>query len=165
LALLGDLLRAILGLLLVLVPLLVVPLHPVLVVGLAGLAILFLVFAIRTILRQTNAILVDERAIASTGPLAAEIPWAELDRLALRYYATRRDRAGGWMQLTLRAGRRRLSIDSQIEDFEAIASRAARAAAENGVELDDATRSNLASLDITLPSAITERPGLTEARG
>src|SRR5260370_20279626 len=131
LALLGDLLRAILGLLLVLVPLLVVPLHPVLVVGLAGLAVLFLVFAIRTILRQTSAIMADERAIASTGPLATEIPWAELDRLALRYYATRRDRAGGWMPLTLRAGRRPPPIGSQIHDFEAIASRATRAGAQN----------------------------------
>ncbi|HWK43724.1 MAG TPA: hypothetical protein VNT30_03310 [Stellaceae bacterium] len=146
--LLGDLGRAVLGLVVVVTPLIAVPLHPVLAGFLGILVLLFLTFAGRTAFRAVRHIEVTDDGIATTGPWPVALPWDRLDRLVLRYYATRRDRKGGWMQLSLRAGRRRLSIDSQIDGFSEIVARAARAALARHLPLDDVTRTNLGALDL-----------------
>ncbi|MCY4407687.1 MAG: hypothetical protein OXC15_15060, partial [Rhodospirillaceae bacterium] len=88
-----------------------------------------------------------EDGIRVHGVLRRHLPWERLTRCTLGYYSTRRNRDRGWMQLTLKAGRQSLRIDSQIEGFERIVHRAARAADAHGVALDNTTRENLQALE------------------
>jgi hypothetical protein len=129
---------------------LLVPMHWILTLAAAAAAFVLLGFGARTALRQASRIVLREDGIAVDGPLARTIPWDALDRLSLRYYSTRRDRKRGWMELKLRGGGRRLTVESQIEGFDRIAAAAARVAAARGVALDSSTRANLSSLGIEL---------------
>jgi hypothetical protein len=120
----------------------------VVTVVLGVLALLFLLFGLRTWLRQTTVIEATDEGISTSGSRCVTFSWGELTRLRLRYYATKRDRTGGWMQLDLAAGRRRLSIESSLDGFSEIVRRAARGAEVNGLALDAATRTNLLALGI-----------------
>lgn len=113
---------------------------------LGALAALFAAFAAWTALRQATVVTLDDGGVAASGPRAARIDWAALDRLKLAYYSTRRDRTNGWMQLTLGAGRARLRVDTALDGFAAIVAAATRAAHANGVALSAATQANLAAL-------------------
>jgi hypothetical protein len=151
-AMIGDYLRAAAGL----APTLFIPatvsLGDVATAVLGGFAAIFGAFAIRTALRHGTRIDMDDTALRTSGLRPTVIPWAELDRLKLAYYSTRRDRKSGWMQLQLRAGRARLSADSRLDGFEQLARRAAHAAAERGLELSDATAANLQALGVRVPA-------------
>lgn len=122
-----------------------------------GLTALFTLFTIRTALRQTQRVEVTDEAIGMRGAAGGPLPWREIDGVALRYYATRRHRGGGWMTLKLRAGRRRLAVDSQLEGFDLIAARAAEAARRNRLGLTPTTLANFDALGL--------RIGQTEGRG
>jgi hypothetical protein len=126
--------------------------------ALAALGGLFLLFGIRTAVRHMTEIEVDESGIAARGPLGGRIAWDELRRLKLAYYATRRDRKGGWMQLTLTGTGRTLRLDSSLDGFDDVARLAARAGVRNRLEISDATRANFAALDIALPSSTVGAP-------
>ncbi|HEX3500810.1 MAG TPA: hypothetical protein VHT04_15950 [Stellaceae bacterium] len=152
-ALAGDYARAGAGLALTVAPLVLLQLNAVVAAIFAALAALFAVFAGRTLLRQRAVIEMNETAIESSGPFAVRLAWDALDELKLGYYATRRDGGGGWMQLALRAGGRRLLLDSRIEGFAAIATRAAAAARRRELTLNTATANNLASLGIAAAPA------------
>lgn len=129
---------------------------------LAGLAALFLVFGIRTALRQVTRVDLSDAQVRVSGPRAATIAWPELDRLKLAYYSTRRDRGSGWLQLELRAGHSALRLDSRIDGFDVLVERAARAAAARDLLLDPATAANLRALGI---AAAAGEPIAREARG
>jgi len=118
------------------------------VVIFGGLTLLFLLFTIRTVVRQYTRIEMTDDAIISgrTGRLA--LRWSDLDRVRLRYYSTRRNRSGGWMTLKLTRGRAAISLDSNIDGFDMIAARAAQAIRENNAAADDITRANLAALGL-----------------
>jgi hypothetical protein len=148
----GDYARAGLGLALAVPPLLLLQLNTIVAAIFASLVVLFAVFAWRTLLRQLGTIEADDVEIRRTGPFPVTIRWNELDELKLGYYATRRDGGGGWMQLTLRAGRRRLRIDSRIVDFPAIVGRAASVARARGLPLSPASANNLAALGVAVPA-------------
>jgi hypothetical protein len=152
-ALAGDYARAGAGLALTVPPLALLHLNLAVATIFAGLIGLFAVFGGRTLLRQRAVIEMDETAIHSSGPPAVRLEWAALDDLKLAYYATRRDGSAGWMQLALRAGRQRLRLDSRIDGFAAIATRAAEAARRRHIVLNTATANNLASLGITAAPA------------
>jgi hypothetical protein len=154
----GDYLRAAFGLAFVTPPLVLLSLNATVAALLAILALLFLVFAGRTLLLQLGVIEVTETEIRSGGPFAVRIPWAELDGLKLAYFATGpratrgaiqppRERSG-WMQLALRAGHSKLKLDSRIEDFGKIVARAARAARQRSLPLSPSTDANLAALGL-----------------
>jgi hypothetical protein len=147
-ALIGDYGRAGLGLAFVVPPLFLI--SPIQMVGAAclGLAALFATFAGRTLLRQLAPIEMDERGIGAGGLWPLRLDWAALDGLSLHYYATRRDREGGWMQLVLRAEGCRLRLDSRIAGFAAIAARAARAAELRRLPLSPITLANLSALGL-----------------
>jgi hypothetical protein len=147
-ALAGDYCRAAVGVVLAIPPLIVLPLNPYVAGIFALLGALFLVFGGRTLLRQLAPLEMNERAIARTGLLPVELAWSALDELKLAYFATRRDGAGGWMQLGLRAGRRRLRLDSRIEGFAAIVERAVAAATARQLPLSPTTMTNLAALGV-----------------
>jgi len=77
---------------------------PVAAIALGGFAALFAVFGVRTMLRHGTRFEMTESALRASGLRRASIAWVQLDRMALAYYSTRRDRSDGWMQLDLRAG-------------------------------------------------------------
>jgi hypothetical protein len=125
-------------------------LHVVVIFG--GLTLLFLLFTMRTVARQYTRIEMTDDAITSGGLGRLTLRWSDLDRVKLRYYSTRRNRSGGWMTLKLARGRTAISVDSNIDGFDAIAARAAQTLAENRVTADDVTLANLAALGLTTPA-------------
>jgi hypothetical protein len=147
-SLIGDYLRAGIGMVVGLSVLANAPTSVVIVVIFGGLTALFGGFAYRTLQRHLLRVAVSAEAIRGSGLATRELPWGKLDLLKLRYYGTRRQRnreaGGGFMQLTLKG----LTLESSIEGFEYIAWQAAKAARENGVGLDPSSAGNLLELGI-----------------
>ena len=132
------------------------PVAPVPATLLGGFAIIFGIFGLRTALRHNTSIEMTDTEIRANGLVAnglvtRTIAWAELDRLRLAYYSTRRDRKSGWMQLELGGGGKRLSLDSRIAGFGEVVRRAAEAAAENHLQVSEATAANLEALGVRVP--------------
>jgi len=152
-ALRGDYARAALGLALTVGLAALAGGEPVSTAILLGAALIFLAFGMRTWLRQRTTVEVGEKGISTSGGRYVNLPWAELSALKLRYYATKRDRTGGWMQLTLAAGRSRLSLESSLDGFVELVRRAVLAANVNDLTLDSSTRNNLLALGIVPPAA------------
>jgi hypothetical protein len=150
-AMTGDYLRAAAGLVPTLAIFATVSVGSVAAVVLGGFAVIFGAFAVRTGLRHATRLEISDIGLHATGLRQATIPWAELDRMKLSFYSTRRDRKSGWMQLQLGAGRTRLSLDSRLDGFETIVRHAATAAAERDLALSDATAANLQALSIRVP--------------
>ncbi|MBL8831764.1 MAG: hypothetical protein JNL71_05185 [Rhodospirillales bacterium] len=146
----GDYARAAVGLLFTL--------GPALAIGqwshahwlLLPLACLFAVFAFRTWQRARTVVEWDDTGLSISGGGRASLPWSGVVSLKLAFYATGRDRTGGWMQLTLRGNGAKVRADSGAENFPAFAARCAAAAQAKGLALDPATRANFASLGIRL---------------
>ena len=151
-AMLGDYLRAAAGLGPTVLILSTVSVGSVAEFVLSGFVAIFGAFAVRTGLRHGTSLEVTDAELRAIGLRAATISWAELDRMKLAYYSTRRDRKSGWMQLWLGAGRARLSLDSRLDGFDQVVRQAAIAAAERGLELSDATAANLQALGIRVPA-------------
>lgn len=128
-------------------------LHVIVIFG--GLTVLFLLFTMRTVARQCTRIEMTDDAITSGGTRRLTLHWSDLDHVKLRYYSTRRNRAGGWMTLKLAGDRAAISVDSNIAGFDAIAARAARSMVENRAAADDITLANLAALGLTTPMLAT----------
>ena len=120
-----------------------------------GLTLLFALFTIRTVWRQFLAYELLPEGLAQLWPRRRVLLWERLDSLRLRYYSTRRNREGGWMTLTMRAGDVRLAVDSSLEGFERVAAAAARAGDVRAVSIDGATQANLdaLALDAVAPQA------------
>jgi hypothetical protein len=150
--LLGDYWRSAVGLIVAVGGWLLAPSSPHVIVICGGLTALFLLFTMRTIARQCSRIEMTEDAITRLGMRRTRLPWSDLDRVKLRYYSTRRNRAGGWMTLKLSEGRTGLAVDSNIDGFDAIAARAARAIVDNRIGTDDVTLANLAALGLATPA-------------
>lgn len=151
-SLIGDYLRAGIGLVVGLSVLANAPTSFAVVVIFGGLTALFGGFAYRTLQRHLLRVAVSAEAIRGSGLSPRELPWGKLDLLKLRYYGTRRQRnreaGGGFMQLTLKGAGTSLTLESSIEGFEYIAWQAAKAARENGVGLDPSSAGNLLELGI-----------------
>ena len=151
-SLVGDYVRAGIGLAVGLGVLANAPSSPTIIIIFAGLAILFLVFGIRTLKRQMLRVAVTDEEICSAGLGTRVLPWGTLDGLTLRYYGTRRrstrESTGGFMQLTLKGAGASMTMESSIGGFEYIVWRAVKAARENGVSLDPASAGNLRELGI-----------------
>jgi hypothetical protein len=153
--LVADMVRAAVGVILTGGPLLFVELSPATLIIFGGLATVFAFFGVRTLLRSYNEIELSEAGVKIRGVLGGDIAWRQVNGMKLGYYTTRRDRQGGWMQLTLQGGGRRLRFDSTLEGFDRLARRAVRAATANGAVLSSATLANLAAMDIAVPEAAT----------
>ncbi|MBV8119218.1 MAG: hypothetical protein JO081_04670 [Alphaproteobacteria bacterium] len=162
-AMVGDYLRAGVGFIPAMAILVSAPIGPVATGLSAGFAALFGVFGLRTALRHVTQIEATETGLSASGPLATTIRWAELNRIKLAYYSTRRDRRDGWMQLELRARGASLRLDSRIEGFEQLVEQSARAAAEHGVEISAATAANMEALGIRNPD-FCNLPDIAERR-
>jgi hypothetical protein len=129
-----------------------------------GLAVLFVVWLANTFLRHLSRIRFDQDGLTSTPWPKKTIAWSGLKRMELRYYTTRRRRKitgrerdpaapgdrpeRGWMTLTLKSDRQRIDIESTLPHFADIAARAAHAAQEAHVELDQVTIENLIAIGV-----------------
>jgi len=142
----ADYLRSAAGLGLTVAPFLVTTPHPVVAVPCLLAAGVFGLFGLRTGLRQATRIRMDATGVIAEGPLPRAIRWDDLRDVRLTYFATRRDRQQGWMELTVKGGGRRLSVESTLDGFDALAARVAQAARDNRLALSDTTLSNFVAL-------------------
>ncbi|KAA0682826.1 hypothetical protein [Roseomonas genomospecies 6] len=156
-ALAGDYARAGAGLALTVLPLAFLPVTLWIAVPLAACAVLFAVFAARTLQRQMTRVTMDGEGLRADGPLGAALRWDDLSDLRLRYYATRRGRDDGWMQAALTGAGKTIRFDSNLEGFDAVIERAAAAAGRNGVALSPVTVDNLLALGIDPPDERDEK--------
>lgn len=150
-AMIGDYLRAAAGLVPAGALFATVSVGAVSATMLGGLAAIFAVFGLRTVLRHGTSLEMTEAELRARGVWRRTIAWAELDRMKLAYYSTRRDRKSGWMQLELGARGTRVSLDSRIAGFDRLVRRAAAMAAARGIALSEATVANLEALGVRLP--------------
>jgi hypothetical protein len=156
-ALYPDYLRVAFGLTLTAGPLLLLELATVPAWLLGALALVFGWFGLRTGMRQLSSIELSPEALAVHGPLQRRLAWRQLERLKLAYYAPRRARDGGWLQLTLRAAEgRSIRMESSLDGFDQVLRRAVDAASANGLELDPTTEANLAALGLGGPGEAAE---------
>jgi hypothetical protein len=146
----ADLARATAGLVLAGLPMLLVHTAPAVTGLMALIVVVFVVYGFISIGRHLTRIEVDEVGIRARGPVATVLRWRDLKRVRLSYYSTRRDRSGGWLQLSLYDGRRRLQVDSRLAGFGDVAAGAAGAARTNGLRLEPATIANFEALGIPL---------------
>lgn len=153
-AMVGDYLRAAAGFVPSAVLCATVPFGAVATTVIGGFAAIFAVFGVRTVLRHGTSLEMTETALRAHGVLSRTIEWAELDRVKLAYYSTRRDRKSGWMQLELAAGGARVGLDSRIAGFDRLVRRAAAEAAARDLALSEATVANLEALGVRLSELV-----------
>lgn len=150
----GDLVRAGIGLLFFGLPLVFTDLGPVMFVILGAFALFFLGFGVRTILHQWTVFEFSEIGFAKHGPTGARIAWESLSAVKLRYFSTGKDRpragaggmGGGWMEMTLEGDNRKLKFDSELDGFERIAKEVEKQANGRKIDLDESTKANFRAL-------------------
>jgi hypothetical protein len=127
-----------------------------------GLAALFVVWLGNTFLRHMSRIRFDQDGLTSVPWPKKSIAWSGLKRMELRYYTTKRRRKNterdaaaqsergdrGWMTLTLKSEQDRIEIESTLPHFADIAARAAHAAREAHLPLDQVTIENLSAIGV-----------------
>jgi hypothetical protein len=144
-----DYLRTAFGLAVTVGPLILLDLAGVVAALLAGLGLLFAWFGMRTAVRHLSRVELSGDAIALCGPAPRRLAWSDLTRLKLAYYAPRRSREEGWLQLTLSgAGGRPIRLDSTLSGFEQVLGQASQVARAKDLPLDAATHANLAALGL-----------------
>jgi hypothetical protein len=140
------------GLAIVAIPLISTDLGSWMLTIFGGLATLFTVYLLRTFIRSRTTIEVDEVGVRAHGPLPKALPWDEVAELELKYFSTRRDKKGGWMQLIMgdgsKAGAKRINLESSIDAFHEVALAAGEAAERNGLSLSETTTDNLRALSV-----------------
>jgi len=141
----ADLLRAAIGLVCCLVPFVSLELGAVVRLMLSVPAALFAVFGLHTWRNRGTVVTVDADGIQK-GKQA--IAWDALATVKLSYFSTRRDRENGWMQLKLAGGGTAITLNSGLEDFEAVCRDAFKAARTHGIELTDSSAGNFAALGL-----------------
>lgn len=145
-AVIGDYFRAATGLVISIVPLYLIS-RPLVTYLFGAMVVVFFAFGLRTLLRQKTRIEVTEEGIAVNLPSRRQLSWRDLEHLRIKYFSTRRNKLNGWMQLSLVGGGQAIRVDSKVDGFRDILDRATRAAAANGVALDEVTAANMAALD------------------
>lgn len=150
-AMVGDYLRAAAGVVPAGAVIATEPVGAVAATVLGAVAAIFAVFGLRTLQRHATSLEMTDVELRARGAQRRTIAWAELDRVKLAYYSTRRDRKSGWMQLELGAGSARVSLDSRIAGFDRLVERAAAVAEIRGIPLNEATSANLEALGIVAP--------------
>lgn len=149
--LMADYLRAAAGALLCGAPLLVLDVNRWLAFVLLAGFVLFGLFGVRTALRHHTRYILSDQTLCADGPAGTLVEWSRLDRMKLSYFSTKRDRSDGWMQLTVGStGGRAVRVDSSLEGFHDIVTRAAQAAEKGNVQLSMTTRVNLRSIGLSV---------------
>jgi len=130
-----------------------------------GLTGMFGAFGLRTAQRHLTKVGVDRSGLARAAFGTREIPWDELHQVKLRYFGTKRQQRseGGFYQLKLAGAGTRMTFESNLDGFDYLVWRAAKAARENRRSVDPTTAGNLLDLGIdadgeqTPPAAVAER--------
>jgi hypothetical protein len=156
-AMVGDYLRAAAGLVPTGVLFATVPIGAVAATVLGLFAAIFGLFGLRTMLRHGTSVEMTDTELRTHGASHRTIRWADLDRMKLAYYSTRRDRRAGWFQIELGTPGARVKIDSRIAGFDRVVQHAAEAAAVRGIALNEATVANLEALGIRVPETAWEQ--------
>ncbi len=160
-----DYLRGILGLGISLVIIQSIGLDTPIFWVILGLAALFLVWLANTALRHMSRIRFDEEGLRTEPWPKKNIAWSGLEEMALRYYSTKRksrkryeqDRdaaanrkptGDGWMTLTLKSGKEKIDIESTLPHFADIVARAAYAAKQANLQLDQVTVDNMDAIGV-----------------
>ena len=141
----ADYCRGAVGLCLTAGPLLLVPVTTFAAIILGSMAILFSIFIIRTLGRQRTVAVLEEDGVTTKVWTTKSIKWDSLTHLQLRYFAVKRDRSQGWMQLILKDRRVTLRFDSTLSGFDEITKAAYSAAQKNGLVLSSTTMENLSA--------------------
>ena len=139
----GDCVRAVVGLVLCSLPVLLGLELIVVLWFLVPLIILFLIFLVRTIFRYVTTVTVTEEWIRVNSFFKTTLYWSEVTDFKLSYFTLWRNGEKGWMQMRLRNATNSVRIESSLVGFEEIASRAFAAAEANQISLNSATTSNL----------------------
>jgi hypothetical protein len=113
------------------------------------LAALCAFFVVRTVDRNRAVVSLDDETLTMTSFQTTRVRWADLARMTLFYYSTKRDKSDAWMELTLKDTQATIKLDSRLEGFLAIVVKAARVARERRIPLNQITLSNLKALKIT----------------
>jgi len=95
----------------------------------------------------------DDEGIIANGPLGRRIAWRDINKVALKFYSTRRDKNEGWMQLTLFSKAEKMTLESSLNGFNDIANNVVQAGFRNNAEMDETTMENIASMGITINMA------------
>lgn len=170
----GDYARATAGLIIALGLLLTGALPWFVAVLFGALAVLFGLFALRTLKRQYLEVSLDDQGVAtlirpgsrddSRGRFPRYLAWQELTEMKLRYFGSRRSHSkeggSGFMQLTLsgrsappsggKEQKTTLSFESSLEGFSDIVRRAVEAARSKQLPIDATTAGNLLPLGIDI---------------
>jgi hypothetical protein len=112
------------------------------------------VFGGHTLIRHRARVEMSDSGIVLFGFRQVSLAWEALRSVQLNYYATKSDRAGGWMQLTLKGDgprRAKIKVDSSLEGFDELVRRAAQEAAAKAITVSEATRANLEAMGVSLP--------------
>lgn len=155
---LGDYIRAVLGVGVSSVPLFVFSSKPIITYVFWGLIVIFSLYGLRTFMRHCSHYEATNDGLLVTGLLRRGFTWSQLSKLRLKYFSTRRDKSGGWMQLEMTGNGQRIAVNSAISGFPDMLARAAEAAQANGIELDEASLANLASINTPVDEQIDDRP-------
>jgi hypothetical protein len=87
------------------------------------------------------------------GVRRTRLPWRDITGMRLKYYSTKRDGQGGWMQLRLSGPDNMLRFESSLDGFADLARRGYAATQSRGIALDPATADNLRLLGVRVPEA------------
>ena len=148
----ADYARAAAGLSLTALPLLLFDTAAPVAWVLGTLAVLFGLFALRTTRHHVTRIERDALGLTVHDFRPSRLDWHDLKRLRLAFYAPRRRREQGWMQLTLAAGPTVLRLDSSLSGFDDLVRAASQAALDRRLELDEPTVANLGEFGVALPA-------------
>jgi hypothetical protein len=113
-------------------------------VVIAGLA-LFGGFTFRTWQRHKTSYELSEEGIWANGPLGKALRWTEITGIRLKYFSTRRDRKEGWFQLTVVGAPGKVSVDSDLDGFDAFLQACVPVIHANQLELSEPTTENFAA--------------------
>lgn len=108
-----------------------------------------LFFVARTVDQHRAIVSLDDEAVTRTSFRSTRVRWDDLARVTLNYYATKRDKSDGWMELILKDTKATIKLDSRLDGFRDVIIKAARVARERRIPLNQITLSNLKALQIT----------------
>jgi hypothetical protein len=117
------------------------------VLGIFGALAGFL--ALRTVRRQTARYTLSANGFGRGGQ---GFTWGDLVGIRLRHFTTRRSEPGsGWMELRLVGPGTRITIDSELDGFLAVARAAHGAACAKALNFDSTTEANFRALGLDAP--------------
>ena len=150
----GDLIRSVLGQLLFVLPIIFADLGPIMLTVFGVITLLFFIHGVRTILKKWTMFELDEKGITKQGIIKERINWNQLKSAKLHYFSTSRNHSktgdilsgGSWMELTLATNKKKLKLDSAVDNFLQIVSEVEEKLVELNLALEPSTRANFRAL-------------------